>query len=88
MSDANLPATPNIPSPVARILSMALEKALTTAAVALAGYGAIQSTQEAQFVTIGTGLVLYGISWLVGVAKAKASHVREVALLNTPPPKA
>lgn len=84
MSETTLPATPNLPSFAARLINMGAEKILTTGAVALAGWGAIQPSQEAQFVAIGSGLILYGVSWLVGFIKTRVQHKAAVALANAP----
>lgn len=84
MADETVPTYPNLPSFTARIISMALEKGLTTLAVAAAASGALSPASETAFVQIGVGLGLFGISVAVGFFKTQVQHKTAVALANAP----
>ena len=84
MSEATLPAAPNLPSFAARFINDAAEKGLTTVAASLATAGVLSGANESALVQIGAGAVLWVASWVVGYVKARVAHGRMIALANAP----
>lgn len=69
VTDAGAQATTVVPTMLERVLETGIDKALTTAAVALAGYGCLPQAEEAHFVLIGSGILIWaanmGITWVI-----------------------
>ncbi len=76
-----------VPVPVPGFLETFAEglaqKGLTAAAATLSGYGVIAPTQQAQFVSLGLSVVLWGVSFAWTWLHTK----RNVGLFNATPAK-
>lgn len=67
-----------LPSLIRMIVSGTARHILTSAATLLAGYGAISTDQETQFVSIGGGIIV----WLAGVAWSAANKTAVADAVN------
>ncbi|HEY5072050.1 MAG TPA: hypothetical protein VII63_08465 [Caulobacteraceae bacterium] len=85
MSTAN-DAGPPVPIPTfAQTLIHSLaQKGLTVVATAAAANGVIQTSQEAQFVSLGVSVALFAASCLWTWARTRIDTARNAALANAP----
>lgn len=72
-----LAAPPSAPPFLTTLIHDYAQKALTAAAVALAAHGAIQASQEDQFVQLGVSAALFGAScaWTYAAARVRAARL-------------
>jgi len=80
------PATGDVsPAPPSFYMTLAqslAQKAVTVAATALVANGVIQNNQEAQFISLGVGLVMFAGSIAWTYIRSKIDHKRTTALVN------
>jgi len=77
-------APPGAPPFLTTLIHDYAQKALTAAAVALAAHGAIQASQEAQFVQLGVSAALFAASCAWTYAAARVRAARLAAALAAP----
>lgn len=78
---------PKLPTLLDRLAHDYAQKALTTAATALAAHGVLTQTQGAEFTEVGVALAMYGLGVAWTFAAAMIRRSREKQLLLTPPPQ-
>lgn len=88
MTDFSPPASTPLPSALTGYLNLILSHWATLIAGALVSAGALQSSQSAQFVAIGSGLALYavgqGYAFLIQYFRRKQAQAAVTAALATP----